>query len=109
MTQLICLNKPFQVPSQFTDTEGRSCLADFIHYKGYYPAGRLDYDSEGLILLTDNGQLQKHISHPDKKMPKTYWVQVEGEISFRGDIIDIYVKWNNYNIIGRLRVKRRYL
>ncbi|MBL4607662.1 MAG: pseudouridine synthase [Pseudomonadales bacterium] len=78
MTQLICLNKPFQVLSQFTDTEGRSCLADFIHYKGYYPAGRLDYDSEGLILLTDNGQLQKHISHPDKKMPKTYWVQVEG-------------------------------
>ena len=78
MKQVICLNKPFQVLSQFTDSEGRSCLADFVHYKGYYPAGRLDYDSEGLILLTNDGLLQQRISHPRKKMAKTYWVQVEG-------------------------------
>ncbi|MBV1869914.1 MAG: pseudouridine synthase [Gammaproteobacteria bacterium] len=78
MNQVICFNKPFQVLSQFTDKEERSCLADFIHYKGYYPAGRLDYDSEGLILLTNDGALQQRISHPRKKMAKTYWVQVEG-------------------------------
>lgn len=78
MKQVICLNKPFQVLSQFSDSEGRSCLADFVHYKGYYPAGRLDYDSEGLILLTNDGRLQQRISHPRKKMAKTYWVQIEG-------------------------------
>ena len=81
MPTLILLNKPFRVLSQFTDERSkapRNTLADYIGDKGFYPAGRLDYDSEGLLLLTDNGQLQQQISHPRHKMPKTYWVQVEG-------------------------------
>lgn len=84
MPDLILFNKPFNVLSQFTDTkssETRSTLADFIHEKNCYPAGRLDKDSEGLLLLTNHGQLQKKISDPKHKMVKTYWVQVEGEIS----------------------------
>lgn len=64
--------------SQFTDEAGRKTLADYIHIKGVYPAGRLDYDSEGLLLLTDDGQLQSLISHPKYKLRKTYWAQVEG-------------------------------
>ncbi|WP_101757074.1 pseudouridine synthase [Oceanicoccus sp. KOV_DT_Chl] len=78
MAKIILLNKPFNVLCQFTDKEGRPTLADFIDLKGVYPAGRLDYDSEGLVLLTDDGQLQHQISHPNTKMSKTYWVQVEG-------------------------------
>ena len=77
--KLVLLNKPFRVLSQFTDGAGRSTLADFIREKDIYPAGRLDFDSEGLILLTDDGQLQARIAHPRNKLPKTYWVQVEGE------------------------------
>ncbi len=79
MARLLILNKPFHVLSQFTDEiEQRCTLANFIHEKGIYPAGRLDYDSEGLLLLTDNGRLQHQISHPIHKLPKTYWAQVEG-------------------------------
>ncbi len=78
MPQLICLNKPFQVLSQFTDKEGRACLSDYVHYKNFYPAGRLDYDSEGLLLLTNDGKLQHQISSPHNKMKKKYWVQIEG-------------------------------
>lgn len=63
---------------QFTDTSGRATLADFIPVQGVYAAGRLDYDSEGLVILTDSGKLQHDISDPVKKLPKTYWVQVEG-------------------------------
>ncbi|UZW76118.1 pseudouridine synthase [Alkalimarinus sediminis] len=78
MAHLILFNKPFNVLSQFTDDSGRSTLSDFIDIKGVYAAGRLDYDSEGLLLLTDNGTLQHKVTDPKHKLPKTYWVQVEG-------------------------------
>lgn len=78
---LILLNKPFRVLSQFTDADGRPTLGDFIDRPGVYPAGRLDYDSEGLILLTDDGRLQARISQPKSKILKIYHVQVEGEPS----------------------------
>ncbi|MBD3656318.1 pseudouridine synthase [Marinobacter sp.] len=81
MATLILLNKPFQVMCQFTDAAGRPTLADFVDIPGVYPAGRLDYDSEGLLLLTSDGQLQHRIASPDQKMAKAYWVQVEGEIT----------------------------
>ena len=81
MSRLFLFNKPFQVLSQFTDNEGRKTLADFINQSGIYPAGRLDYDSEGLLLLTDDGRLQHRIASPDMKLPKTYVIQVEGEIT----------------------------
>lgn len=74
---LILFNKPFNVLCQFTDKEGRKYLSDFIPFKNVYAAGRLDYDSEGLIVLTDDGKLQNQISDPNHKMLKTYWVQVE--------------------------------
>lgn len=77
-TRLLCFNKPYGVLSQFTP-EGRwRGLKDFIVVPGVYVAGRLDADSEGLLLLTDDGPLQARISHPRHKMEKTYWVQVEG-------------------------------
>ena len=75
---LILLNKPFHVLSQFTDSDNRATLADLVPAKGVYPAGRLDYDSEGLLLLTDNGRLQARISHPSSNLAKVYRAQVEG-------------------------------
>lgn len=75
---LILLNKPFNVLCQFTDKEGRKNLSDFIPIKNVYAAGRLDYDSEGLVILTDDGNLQNKISDPKHKLAKTYWVQIEG-------------------------------
>ena len=77
---LILLNKPFGVLPQFTDNSAnpRPTLADYVDVKGVYPAGRLDMDSEGLMLLTDDGRLQAKISDPKHKMKKTYLVQVEG-------------------------------
>jgi 23S rRNA pseudouridine2457 synthase len=75
---LILFNKPFNVLSQFTDRDGRRTLAEFVKLPGVRAAGRLDYDSEGLLLLTDDGALQARIADPKHKLPKTYWVQVEG-------------------------------
>jgi 23S rRNA pseudouridine2457 synthase len=75
---LIAFNKPFGVICKFSPEPGKPTLADFIDVPNVYPAGRLDTDSEGLLLLTDNGALQTRISDPSHKLPKTYWAQVEG-------------------------------
>ena len=82
MARLILFNKPHGVLSQFTDRGSpaeRPTLSNYIDVPSVYPAGRLDHDSEGLLLLTDDGALQARIANPRFKMPKTYWVQVEGE------------------------------
>ena len=82
MTRVLIFNKPFNVLSQFTDkgTDGseRQTLSDFIAVPNVYAAGRLDRDSEGLLVLTDNGKLQAQITNPRNRTPKTYWAQVEG-------------------------------
>ena len=78
MSQLILFNKPWGVLSQFTDSEQRPVLADYIKQAGFYPAGRLDRDSEGLLLLTDDGKLQHQLANPRQKTWKTYLAQVDG-------------------------------
>ena len=85
MADILLFNKPFNVLCQFTDDEEfktqRKTLADYINQPNFYAAGRLDRDSEGLLILTNDGKLQQAISNPKTKQPKTYLVQVEGEIS----------------------------
>ena len=81
MAELILFNKPYRVLSQFTDRQGRPTLADWIDAPGFYPAGRLDFDSEGLLLLCDDGALQQRISNPRHRHWKSYWLQLEGRIS----------------------------
>ena len=84
MSQVILLNKPFRVLSQFTDREQpdnpRATLADFLDAPGFRPAGRLDFDSEGLLVLTQDGKIQQSLAHPKHEQWKIYWVQVEGDI-----------------------------
>jgi len=79
MPGILLFNKPFRVLSQFTDDAGRKTLSDYLNAPGFRPAGRLDYDSEGLLLLTADGVLQQQITSPAHKLWKTYYVQVEGE------------------------------
>lgn len=76
---LVLLNKPFRVLSQFTSDGDKDTLAGYVDLPNVYPAGRLDFDSEGLLVLTDDGALQSRISHPRTKLVKTYYAQVEGE------------------------------
>lgn len=80
-TKVILVNKPYNMLTQFSGEPGDSTLADIVSVKDVYPAGRLDKDSEGLLVLTNNGALQARLTQPSSKSPKTYWVQVEGDPS----------------------------
>lgn len=81
MSQILLFNKPFDVLSQFTSEPPHRTLAEYIDRKGFYPAGRLDKDSEGLLILTNDGKLQQKISNPKYGKFKTYLVQVEGQLN----------------------------
>jgi 23S rRNA pseudouridine2457 synthase len=100
MAQLILFNKPLNVLSQFTGAEPEHTLAYYINQPGFYPAGRLDKDSEGLLLLTDCGITQQRISNPRHKLGKTYWAQVEGEIT---EIMTAPQVWERYPPIRERR------
>jgi 23S rRNA pseudouridine2457 synthase len=77
--RLYLLNKPYRVLTRFSRSDARATLADYVRLPGVYPAARLDYDSEGLLLLTDDGRLQAGVTDPRHALEKTYWAQVEGE------------------------------
>jgi 23S rRNA pseudouridine2457 synthase len=79
MSRIVLFNKPFRVLSQFRDTESKATLSNYFDDPDLRIAGRLDFDSEGLLMLTDDGKLLQKITHPRYKLPKTYWAQVEGE------------------------------
>ncbi|TNC80488.1 MAG: pseudouridine synthase [Oleiphilus sp.] len=83
MSAIYLFNKPYQVMSQFSPSGDKQTLSDYIDIPDIYPAGRLDFDSEGLLLLTDDGKLQARIADPKHKLPKFYWVQVEGKVDSR--------------------------
>lgn len=80
MASILLFNKPFRVLSQFTDIADRATLANYLNAPGFRPAGRLDFDSEGLLVLCDDGRLQQRIANPRFRHWKSYWVQVEGSI-----------------------------
>lgn len=80
MPRVLLFNKPFRVLSTFTSENGQPCLADFLDAPGHYAAGRLDFDSEGLLVLTDDGRIQARLAEPRFKVPKTYYAQVEGTL-----------------------------
>ncbi|TCO78263.1 pseudouridine synthase [Chromatocurvus halotolerans] len=80
MANILLFNKPFRVLSQFSDDAGRATLAHYLRAPGFRPAGRLDFDSEGLLVLCDDGRLQQRIANPRHRHWKSYWVQVEGRI-----------------------------
>ncbi|MGI9290414.1 MAG: pseudouridine synthase [Gammaproteobacteria bacterium] len=81
MTRIVLFNKPFQVMSQFRSMDDKRTMSEFIHDPELRIAGRLDYDSEGLLVLSDDGRMVQKITNPRHKLPKTYWAQVEGEIT----------------------------
>lgn len=81
MSNILLFNKPFQVLTQFTTDDDKDTLARYIKLPNFYAAGRLDFDSEGLLILTDDGQVQHQLANPKFKLEKTYWAQVEGDIT----------------------------
>ena len=87
MSRLILLHKPYGVLCQFTDAAGRATLADLVDVPDVYAAGRLDADSEGLVVLTDDGSLQARIADPRHKLGKTYLAQVDGDIPDRKSVV----------------------
>lgn len=100
MSRYLLFHKPYEVLCQFTDSRGRATLAAYISIPDVYPAGRLDYRSEGLLFLTDDGALIQRLTHPRHHLPKTYLAQVEGDVA-PGDIIRL----NNEIVVSGLQTR----